>query len=104
MIVMKTSSHPRGRRALSAMLVLCLAYGVAMVVMTGLLADQHEGARFAVGAAAAAPLTAVAILYAALKSHHAVVLTPRQKALLRLALAIGVVFGAGLASVVMVLR
>jgi drug/metabolite transporter (DMT)-like permease len=104
MIVMKTSSHPRGRRALLAMLVLCLAYGVAMVVMTGLLADQHEGARFAVGAAAVAPLTAVAILYAGLRSHHAVIVTPRHNRLLLLALAGGAILGAGLAGALALLR
>ena len=100
---MKTSSTPRGRRALSAMLVLCLAYGVAMIVMTGLLASQHEGVRFAVGAAAIAPLTTVAILYATLRDHHGVVLAPRHKRLMLLALAGGVVLGVVLAGVVLVM-
>ncbi|PIC02140.1 hypothetical protein [Caulobacter sp. X] len=98
---MKTSSPPRGRRALSAMLILCLAYGVAMVVMASLLSSQHEGPRFIVGAAAIAPLTAVAILYATLRDHHGLVLAPRHKRLLLLALAGGVVLGVGLAGVVL---
>lgn len=95
---MKMSSRPRGRRALSALLVCCLAYGVAMVVMTALLASQHQGARFVVGAAAIAPLTAVGVLYAVLRSHHAVVVTPRHNRLMLMALAGGVVLGAGIAS------
>lgn len=100
---MKMSSHPRGRRALSALLVCCLAYGVAMAVMTAMLAAQHQGARFAVGAAALAPLTAVGVLYVVLRSDHGFVLTLRHKALLRLALAGGVVLGAGLAGGVLLL-
>ena len=104
MVLMKVSSHRRGRRALSGLLVLCLGYGVAMVVMTTLLADQHAEARFAVAAAAIAPLTAVATLYAALRSHHAVTRPPRPHRLLIAALAGGVVLGAGIASLAVLVR
>lgn len=101
---MKMSSHPRGRRTLSGLLVLCLGYGVAMVVMTTLLANQHAEARFAVGAAAIAPLAAVATLYAALRSHHAVTGPPRHHRLLIAALVGGAVLGAGIASLAVLVR
>ena len=104
MVLMKVSSHRRGRRALSGLLVLCLGYGVAMVVMTTLLADQHAEARFAVGAAAIAPLTAVATLYAALRSHHAVTGPPRHHRLLFAALFAGAILGAGIASLAVLVR
>lgn len=93
---MKMSSHPRGRRALSGLLVLCLGYGVATIVMTALMADQHQEGRFVIGALAIAPLTAV--VYAALRSDHAVIVKPRHKRLLFLALAGGAVLGGGIAS------
>lgn len=95
---MKMSSHPRGRRALSGLLVLCLGYGVATIVMTALMADQHQEGRFVIGALAIAPLTAVAVVYAALRSDHAVIVKPRHKRLLFLALAGGAVLGGGIAS------
>lgn len=87
------------------MLILCLAYSVAMAALIGFLISQRQWTQVAaMSAATVAPLTVSATLFAAIRREALVALAPHHKRLLLAMMLLGgALLGAGMAGALLLL-